>query len=149
MCEHKGGKHHGNVFTLHQELDKKQRRKPVIKDIGSLIKRCTCQHRVSQSKFHNSHSNENGEKSPGKSKNSGTNMLNNVSHKVAETKAEAIQTITSHRAQDTKKCVGYNPWKRASVRLTSHVAVGPSYVSKLAIAACDSGAQVRTLVSEE
>ena len=80
---------------------------------------------VSQSKFYNSHSNENGEKSPGKSKNSGTNMLNNVSHKVAETKAEAIQTITSHRAQDTKKCVGYNPRKRASVHLTSHVAVGP------------------------
>ena len=121
----------------------------MIKDIGSLIKRCTCQHRVSQSKFHNSHSNENGEKSPGKSKNSGTNMLNNVSHKVAETKAEAIQTITSHRAQDTKKCVGYSPRKRAGARLTSHVAVGPSYVSKLAIAACDSGAQVRTLVSQE
>ena len=76
-------------------------------------------------------------------------MLNNVSHKVADTKAEEIQTITSHRAQDTKKCVGYNPWKRAGARLTSHVAVGPSYVSKLAIAACDSGAQVRTLVSEE
>ena len=119
----------------------------MIKDMGSLIKRCTCQHRVSQSKFHNSHSNENGEKSPGKSKNSGTSMLNNVSHKVAETKAEAIQTIiTSHRAQDTKKCVGYNPWKRAGVRLTSHVAVGPEYVDKLAIAACDSGAQVRALL---
>ena len=74
-------------------------------------------------------------------------MLNNVvSHKVAETKAEAIQRIiTSHRAQDTKKCVGYNPWKRAGARLTSHVAVGPGYVSKLAIAACDSGAQVRAL----
>ena len=97
----------------------------MIRDIGSLIKRCTCQHKVSQSKFHNSHSNENGEKSPGKSKNSGTNMLNNVSHKVAETKAEAIQTITSHRAQDTKKCVGYSPRKRAGARLTSHVAVGP------------------------
>ena len=105
------------------------------------------QHRVSQSKLHDSHSNENGEKSPGKSKNSGTNMLNNVSHKVADTKAEAIQTIiTSHRAQDTKKCVGYNPWKRAGARLTSHVAVGPSYqLPKLAIAACDSGAQVRSL----
>lgn len=129
MCETRGGKHHGNVFTLHQELNQKQRRKPVIKDIGSLIKRCTCQHRGSQSKFHNSHSNVNGEKSPGKSKNSGTNMLNNVSHKVAETKAEAIQTITtSHRAQDTKKCVGYSPRKRAGARLTSHVAVGPSYV---------------------
>ena len=73
-------------------------------------------------------------------------MLNNVSHKVADTKAEAIQTITSHRVQDTKKCVGYNPWKRAGARLTSHVAVGPSYVSKLAIAACDSGAQVRALL---
>ena len=72
-------------------------------------------------------------------------MLNNVSHKVADTKAEALQTIiTSHRAQDTKKCVGYNPRKRASARLTSHVAVGPEYV-KLAIAACDSGAQVRAL----
>ena len=70
-------------------------------------------------------------------------MLNNVSHKVAETKAEVIQRITSHRAQDSKKCVGCNPWKRASVRLTSHVAVGPRYMDKLAIAACDSGAQVR------
>ena len=141
--------HHGHVFTRHQELNQKQRRKPVIKDIGSLIKRCTCQHRVSQSKFHNSHSNENGEQLPGTSKNSGTNMLNNVSHKVAETKAEVLQRITSHRSQDTKQCVGYNPRKRASARLTSHDAVGPSYVSKLAIAACDSGAQVRTLVSEE
>ena len=124
MCETRGDTHHGNVFTLHQELNQKQRRKPVIKDIGSLIKRCTCQHTVSQSKFHNSHSNENGEKSPGKSKKSGTDMLNNVSHKVGETKAE-VQRITSHRAQDIKKCVGYNPRKRAGARLTSHVVLGP------------------------
>ena len=31
MCETRGGKHDGNVFTLHQELNQKQRRKPVIK----------------------------------------------------------------------------------------------------------------------
>ena len=77
----------------------------MIKDIGFLIKRCTCQHRVSQSKFHNSNSNENGEKSPGKHKISGTNMLNNVSHRVAETKAEAIQTIiTSQGTRHQKIC---------------------------------------------
>ena len=120
MCETRGGKHDGNVFTLHQELNQKQRRKPVIKDIGFLIKRCTCQHTVSQSKFHNSHSNENGEKSPGKSKNSGTNMLNNVSHKVAETKAEVLQTIiTSHGVQDRKNVLGTTHGKgpaRASPR---------------------------------
>ena len=139
-----GGQTSWKRFYTSSRTQPKTKKEPVIKDIGSLIKRCTCQHTVSQSKFHKSHSNENGEKSPGKSKNSGTSMLNNVSHKVAETKAEAIQTIiTSHRAQDTKKCVGYSPRKRASARLTSHVAVGPEYVDKLAIAACDSGAQVR------
>ena len=122
MCETRGGKHDGNVLHF---IKNSTKNKEGNQYIGSLIKRCTCQHRVSQSKFYNSHSNENGEKSPGKSKNSGTSMLNNVSHKVAETKAEAIQTITSHRAQDTKKCVGYSPRKRAGARLTSHVAVGP------------------------
>ena len=73
-------------------------------------------------------------------------MLNNVSHKVAETKAEVLQRITSHGVQDSKKCVGYNPWKMAVARLTSHVDVGPLYMDKLAIAACDSGAQVRALL---
>jgi len=120
----------------------------VIRDIGSLIKRCTCQHRVSQSKFYNSHSNENGEKSPGKSKNSGTNMLNNVSHKVAETKAEAIQTITSHRVQDTKKCVGTTHGKgpaRASPRtFPSGRNMCPSSPLPLATVARRSGARCRT-----